>query len=297
MGYYRKNSKYNASGHRGIPWKAFGLGTGIAAILICAIVGSVMWSRSSGAGDETNVVSGEAVEVTATPKTASGSSAAAASGDAVTPPASETKKKKRAKAVALTFDDGPSTENTPKALKVLKKYDAHATFFVVGSRVAEGAKVLKQVVEQGNEIGNHSWDHSSLAQMSMKKVNREYDRTAKLVKKLVGYDVKLLRPPYGAISQAMRKKLKHPMILWSVDTLDWKSKNPKKILKEVKKQVKDGSIILMHDIHPTTVESLDAVLSWLTKNGYDVLTVSELAERKGSKIKNGKAYGALTGGK
>jgi peptidoglycan/xylan/chitin deacetylase (PgdA/CDA1 family) len=201
----------------------------------------------------------------------------------------------RSKAVALTFDDGPSTVNTPKVLKALKKYNAHATFFVVGSRVSEGAEILKQEVAQGCEIANHSWNHTNLAKLSMKKVNKQYDKTAKLVKKLVGYDVKLLRPPYGAISQKMRKKLKHPMILWNVDTLDWKLKNTKKILKQIKKNVKDGDIILMHDIHPTTAESLDTVLSWLVKNDYDILTVSELAERKGAPMHNGKAYGGFSG--
>lgn len=203
----------------------------------------------------------------------------------------------RPKAVALTFDDGPrgDSSKTPKVLDLLKKYNAHATFFVVGSYVSANADVLKREVEQGCEIGNHSWDHTNLAGLSMKKVNKQYDRTAKLVKKLVGYDIKLLRPPYGAISDKMRKSLKHPMVLWNVDTLDWKTKDPKKILKQVKKTVKDGDIILMHDIHPTTADSLEKVLPWLVKNGYDILTVTELAKRKGAPLNNGKAYGGFYG--
>lgn len=201
----------------------------------------------------------------------------------------------RPKAIALTFDDGPrvDSDKTTKVLNLLKKYNAHATFFVVGQYVSAGAEVLKQEVAQGCEIGNHSWDHSNLAELPMKKVNRQYNKTAALVKKLVGYDIKLLRPPYGAISDKMRKSLKHPMVLWNVDTLDWKSKNPKKILKMVKKHVKDGDIILMHDIHPTTAKSLETVLPWLVKNGYDILTVSELAKRKGAVMNNGKAYGGF----
>lgn len=201
----------------------------------------------------------------------------------------------RSKAVALSFDDGPSTVNTPKVLALLKQYQAHATFFVVGSRVKEGAEILKQEVAQGCEIGNHTWDHANLAKLSMEKVNMQYDKTADLVKKMVGYDITLLRPPYGAISEKMRKKLKHPMVLWNTDTLDWKSKNTKAIMKEIKKNVKDGGIILMHDIHPTTVEALKKVLPWLVKNDYDILTVSELAKRKGAVMHNGKAYGGFTG--
>ncbi len=132
-----------------------------------------------------------------------------------------------------------------------------------------------------------------MSKLSMKKVNRQYDKTAKLVKKLIGYDISLLRPPYGAISRKMRKKLKHPMVLWNVDTLDWQSKNPKSILKQVKKKVKDGDIILMHDIHPTTAESLKEVIPWLIENDYDILTVSELAARKNAPLHNGKAYGGF----
>lgn len=198
----------------------------------------------------------------------------------------------RSKAVALTFDDGPSTVNTPKILATLKKYNAHATFFVVGTRVSAGADVLKQEIAQGCEIANHSWDHANLSRMNMKQVNKEYDKTAKLVKNLTGVKVSYLRPPYGSISDTMRKKLKHPMVLWSVDTLDWKSRNAKAVLKEVKKQVSDGDIILMHDIHPSTAEAIEKVIPWLVKQDYDILTVSELMERKGIKMKNGKAYGS-----
>ena len=201
----------------------------------------------------------------------------------------------RPKAVALTFDDGPRSESdrTPKILKILQKHHAHATFFVLGQNVSKGVDVLKQEVKQGCEIANHSWDHTNLASLSIAGVNEQYNKTKKIVKKLVGYDIKLLRPPYGAIGEKMRTSFKHPMILWNVDTLDWTSRNPKEIFKEVKKQVKDGDIILMHDIHPTTADALDKVLTWLNKKGYDVLTVSELAKRKGKKMLGGKAYGGF----
>lgn len=198
--------------------------------------------------------------------------------------------KKRSKAVALTFDDGPSTANTPTILALLKKYNAHATFFVVGNRVEAGADLLKQELELGCEIGNHSWNHANLSQMSMSAVNKNLNRTKKLVKRLTGYDIKMVRPPYGAISDAMRKKMDQPMVLWSVDTLDWKSRNAKAVFREVKKQVHDGSIILVHDIHESTAQAMKTVIPWLIKNDYDILTVSELMERKGITMKKGKAY-------
>lgn len=196
----------------------------------------------------------------------------------------------RSKAVALTFDDGPSTVNTPKILATLKKYNAHATFFIVGNRASAGADVLKQEVAQGCEIANHTWDHSDLSKLSIKKVNKKCSQVSNLVKKLTGADVNLLRPPYGAISDEMREKLKQPMIYWSIDTLDWKTMNAKKTFKAVKKEVSDGDIILMHDIHAPTAEAVEKIVPWLVENDYDILTVSELMERKGIKLKNGKVY-------
>lgn len=204
---------------------------------------------------------------------------------------SKPKPRPRSKAIALTFDDGPHKDNTPKILSLLKKYNAHATFFVVGNRVADGADLLKQELEIGCEIGNHSWDHANLSKMrNIKQVNKNLNKTAKLVKKLTGYNIKMTRPPYGAISSVMRKKMDQPMILWSVDTLDWKSRNAKAVFKQVKKQVKDGAIVLVHDIHGSTAEAMETVLPWLIKNDYDILTVSELMERKGIKMKDAKAY-------
>ncbi len=110
------------------------------------------------------------------------------------------------------------------------------------------------------------------------------------MKELTGADVNLLRPPYGAISDVMREKLKHPMIYWSIDTLDWKTMDAKKTFKAVKKEVSDGDIILMHDIHAPTAEAVEKIVPWLVKNDYDILTVSELMQRKGIKLKGGKVY-------
>ena len=329
--YYMSRSKYSGSAGHQFSKKYVAAAAGLAAAFLLVIVGIFIFQPFKGDGNQGQVASGSAaagaeasagvkaadVKTTELPEVKAESNEDAREDSQTEPQATmdpdgiaaviaalptiqpdivpTPEPQPRSKAVALTFDDGPSTENTPKVLELLKKYNAHATFFVVGTRVSAGAEVLKQEVAQGCEIGNHSWDHANLAAMSMKKVNKEYDKTANLVKKLVGFDVTLLRPPYGAISQKMRNKLKHPMILWNVDTLDWKSKNTNKIMHELKKNVKDGDIILMHDIHPTTAEALNKVLPWLIKNDYDILTVSELAARKGAKLTNGKAYGGFSG--
>ncbi|MCH5251346.1 MAG: polysaccharide deacetylase family protein [Lachnospiraceae bacterium] len=234
--------------------------------------------------------SGSSVQPTAMP---GGISEAVASVNTISPKAiAEPTPRPRSRAVALTFDDGPDTENTPKILAILKKYNAHATFFVVGNRVASRANCLKQVVAQGSEIGNHSWDHSNLSLAKMKTVNKQYDKTASVVKKLTGYQITFMRPPYGAISDTMRKKLKHPMVLWSIDTLDWKTRNAKSVYKNVRKNVSDGDIVLMHDIHASTIGAVEKIVPWLVKHDYDIVTVSELMKRKGIKMKNGKAYGS-----
>ena len=236
---------------------------------------------------------------------------AATSGAAVQPegPTPEPTPEHRKKAVALTFDDGPKSEEKDKGIKgtnalldTLKQYDAHATFFVVGNRCEIDKDILKRELDEGHEIGNHSWNHPQLGKLPMSKVNKQLNDTTNTVKELTGYKIRLVRPPYGSVSDQMRKKLKYPMIIWDVDSLDWKvntediseEAKEKKILKNIKESVKDGSIILMHDIHETSCNSVKIILPWLIEHDYDVLTVSELMERKGIGMKNGKVYASAS---
>lgn len=195
------------------------------------------------------------------------------------------------KAVALTFDDGPSRDNDGTILETLQANGAHATFFVLGNRARVDGDIMQMILDAGCEIASHSWDHPQLSKIKWKKAKSQIDRTDRIVSKLLnGYQISLLRPPYGSISKTMRKKVKKPMILWSLDTEDWKSRNAKKVFNRVKKEVKDGDIILMHDIHPETAEAVKKIVPWLSEQGYDMLTVSELMARKGKTIESGKAY-------
>ena len=197
----------------------------------------------------------------------------------------------RDKAVALTFDDGPSRANDGRIVETLQKYGAHATFFVLGDRARVDGDILQMYLAAGCEIGSHSWNHPQLSKMKWDEIERQLSKTNKTVSKLTGgYQIQLLRPHYGSISNTMRKKLDMPMILWSLDTLDWKTRNTKKIFREVRKEVKDGDIILMHDIYSTTADAVEKVVPWLQNKGYDILTVSELMERKGKNIEGGSAY-------
>ena len=188
--------------------------------------------------------------------------------------------KKPTKVVALTFDDGPSNTVTPKILKVLKKHHAKATFFMVGNQVNAHPKMAKQVFDEGHEIGNHSYSHANLKQLSNAKIKSQLSRTNKAIKKATGHNPTLFRPPYGSVDNRVRAQTKLPTILWSVDTRDWEHRNSKKLLSYVKKYTYPGAIVLMHDIHMPTANGLDNVLTYLEKQGYTFVTVSELNKMK-----------------
>ena len=206
-------------------------------------------------------------------------------------PTPEPTRAPKEKAVALTFDDGPSRDNDGTILETLQANGAHATFFVLGNRARVDGDIMQMILDAGCEIASHSWDHPQLSKIKWKKAKSQIDRTDRIVSKLLnGYQISLLRPPYGSISKTMRKKVKKPMILWSLDTEDWKSRNAKKVFNRVKKEVKDGDIILMHDIHPETAEAVKKIVPWLAEQGYDMLTVTELMARKGKTMEGGKAY-------
>lgn len=182
-------------------------------------------------------------------------------------------KKKR---VALTFDDGPHNTNTLKILELLDKYNAKATFFMLGNRVDFYPNIAKEIVARGHEPGNHTWSHKDLTTLSKEDINLEIERTNKAIQKATGKEPTVYRPPYGSINNQVREAVNMPPILWTVDTEDWKSRDANKVLKEVQKAVKDDSIILMHDIHNSTVEAVELVLKFLAKEGYECVTVSEL---------------------
>lgn len=191
--------------------------------------------------------------------------------------------------VALTFDDGPG-KRTNELLEVLEEYSAHATFFVIGTNVKRYPEEIKKMQEIGCEIGNHSYDHEDLSKLKKKGLKEQVNATNKIVKEITGYGVTLMRPPYGAISNTMKKQLEQPMILWNIDTLDWKTRNTKKTIRAVMKDVKDGDIILLHDIHSETIDAAIKLIPKLQEKGYQLVTVSEMAAAKGIKLEAGERY-------
>lgn len=195
--------------------------------------------------------------------------------------------------VALTFDDGPG-ERTTELLNQLKKYNAHATFFMLGKNVKRYPDAVKQMLKDGNELGNHSYDHQQLTKIDADAIAKEVNDTNQNIKDICGSAATVLRPPYGAINDTVKSSVGMPMILWNVDTLDWKTRNAQSTIDEVMKNLKDGDIILMHDIHTETIDAALELIPKLEEEGYQLVTVSEMAAAKGQKIENGKSYSDFT---
>ena len=184
--------------------------------------------------------------------------------------------KKNQKVVALTFDDGPNPATTNQALDTLSKYGIKATFFVLGKNVSGNEEILKRMKSDGHVIGNHSWSHPVLSKLSLDEAKKQITDTEDALTKVLGSSSKLMRPPYGAITDDSRNSLDLSFIMWDVDSLDWKSKNEASILTEIQRQVRNGSIILMHDIHAETVNALPKIIDYLKEQGYHFVTVPEM---------------------
>ncbi|MFF3439836.1 polysaccharide deacetylase family protein [Streptosporangium sp. NPDC002721] len=184
----------------------------------------------------------------------------------------------RTRCVALTFDDGPGTYTEP-LLDILAGHRARATFFVVGRMAFGGGEsTLRRMVAEGHELGNHTWDHPQLPLLSQAAIREELGRTQWLVKRATGVTMILMRPPYGltdARVAAESRQLGLAQILWDVDTLDWRDQDPSVVARRAA-GAGPGSIVLMHDIHHSTVQAVPRLLDELADRGYRFVTLSEL---------------------
>ena len=179
------------------------------------------------------------------------------------------------KLIALTFDDGPNY-NTGKVLDVLAKYNVKATFFVLGSKAKDNKKILKRAYDSGMEIGNHTFNHLLLTKYKENVIKDEIDKTSSVIFEVTGRYPKLLRPSYGVYNNIVKKIGNMPIIIWDIDTLDWKYHNSKRIASRVINKVKDGDIILMHDIYSATANSLNIIIPELQNRGYTFVPIPEL---------------------
>ena len=191
--------------------------------------------------------------------------------------------------VALTFDDGPG-ERTGELLAQLEKYNAHATFFMQGKNIPGKEDFVKKMKEIGCELGNHSYDHPQLTKLSADKIANQIGTTNDLIQQAAGSTATVMRPPYGAINDTVRSSVGLPMILWSIDTLDWKTRNAQSSIDTVMNDVQDGDVILMHDIHTESIDAALVLIPKLEEAGYQLVTVSEMAKAKGVALQNGEKY-------
>jgi peptidoglycan-N-acetylglucosamine deacetylase len=182
--------------------------------------------------------------------------------------------------IAMTFDDGPSAENTPRLLEILKQRNIKATFFLIGQNVGANPDLVRRILAEGHEIGNHSWTHPQLSKLSDDRVTAEISKTQDAIKDASGFTPTLLRPPYGAITARQREWIQNRfglnIILWSVDPFDWKRPGASVITQRILSQTRPGAIILSHDIHKQTVDAMPATLDALIAKGYKFTTVSQL---------------------
>jgi peptidoglycan/xylan/chitin deacetylase (PgdA/CDA1 family) len=179
--------------------------------------------------------------------------------------------------LALTFDDGPG-DDTPRLLDALKKYRAHATFFVVGNRVGKFNATAQREVAEGNEIGNHSWNHSDLTRLDGAAIEHQIQDTQTAIRQATGgYTPRLIRPPYGAINGGVNAHLGGLVpTLWTIDTLDWRDRDTNVIFNRIMASAQNRSVILLHDIHPKSVDAAILAIRQLRARGWQLVTVSQL---------------------
>ncbi len=202
-------------------------------------------------------------------------------------------KLKGKKVVALTFDDGPSQVTTPRLLEILAEKQVHATFFMVGKEMLANPDLARRVENEGHEIGGHTVGHEYLTLYSADEIKANRARTDEIFKSVLGREMTMMRPPGGFVDEKVLAATGVPIIYWTIDTVDWRDRNAKTVRERAVSEARDGAMILMHDIHATTVEAVEGIIDDLRSQGYEFVTVSELATVKGVKLTAGTVYYAF----
>ncbi len=182
--------------------------------------------------------------------------------------------------VAVTFDDGPHATLTPQVLDIFNRHGAHATFFVLGCSANLHRSILARAVAEGHEVGAHSWSHIDMRASSLDKIKDEFDRTNAVIEEATGRAPRVMRPPYGSATceliDMVYNRYGTPAILWDVDTSDWRKPGVQTVINCAVNKAQPGSIILLHDIHSSTLEAVEAIVTGLQARGFKLVTVSEL---------------------
>jgi peptidoglycan/xylan/chitin deacetylase (PgdA/CDA1 family) len=182
--------------------------------------------------------------------------------------------------IAITFDDGPHPQNTPRLLDILRARNIKATFYVIGRSVDLYPQIVRRTVAEGHEIGNHTHTHRLLSKLSDDEVRTELSRCHEAIGRAAGVQPRTMRPPYGGLVQRQREMVHaefgYPTILWSVDPLDWKRPGPSVVTSRILSGTSAGGIVLAHDLHAQTVDAMPATLDGLLQRGFKFVTVSQL---------------------
>lgn len=197
--------------------------------------------------------------------------------------------------VALTFDDGPG-QYTDKLLDCLEENGAKATFYMLGQNVERYPDIVKRMHDLGMELSNHTYDHKDLAKLIQSQITEEIEKTSSLIQDAAGVLPDTLRPPGGSYNDTVQKLAGMPIVKWSIDTKDWKTKSEDQTYQCVMDNVEDGSIVLMHDIHEWSVDAAIRLIPDLIEEGYKLVTVQELAQAKGITLEDGQVYEFLGDG-
>ena len=180
------------------------------------------------------------------------------------------------KQIALTFDTAWGNEDIPQILKILKQENVKATFFLVGENAESNEKVVKRMYEEGHLIGNHTYSHIKLDECNISSAVGEINKTNEIIKSITGEDVKYIRPPYGAYSDKLLSHVNMTPVLWSIDPDDWATTDTAYVVKSVVYKVKNGDIILLHDIYDSSVEAALEIIDRLSSKGFVFVTVDQL---------------------
>ncbi len=205
------------------------------------------------------------------------------------------KPNEKQKRIALTYDDGPSS-HTEKIIDVLEQYHCKATFFVVGEMLKNGdsfVEALKREGSSGMEIGSHTYDHTILTNVDAESIYKTMNENDAVISETTGITPVVMRPPGGAVNDSVKANVTKPMIMWDVDTRDWETRNADSTVQNIRNEVREGSVILMHDLYEATAEATEKIVPELIAQGYLPVTVSELAEYYGYDMNGGQVYHAF----
>lgn len=195
------------------------------------------------------------------------------------------------KLIALTFDDGPAGSNTTRLLDGLRERNVHCTFFLVGYSVERYPELVKQMWLDGHQIASHTYDHPTMTSLSDDEIRGQLSKTDNLLDKAIGINLTyMLRPPYGDFNDRVLNAANVPCFFWSMDTYDWKTDDADSVYREFIKQAKNGSLVLLHDTHSSSVTAALRAIDTLQAQGYEFVTVAEMFYRRGITLENGHMY-------